>query len=215
MPSEIEGVIGPRIGSDGAKSPLTFDRTGGLRTSSQHGDFYDSAARGNIYRAGIGGAGIAPGTALATTAQALIIFNPVDSGIMVNVLRFAHAYVAGTFGLGFWALANYSTLSPSTNIAPAGTVSVPSQANGGVQVGKALAFNAGTTTAAAIFAETLGDWEGVLDGTGATQVGASRVHRFDGTVVQKPGTAAVFTYIGGAGTAPKVAVSAVWEEIPL
>ena len=200
----------------GARSPaeLTFGRTSGLRTSSVHGDFYDSNSRGNIFRACSATAGIAPGTALATTAQALVIYNPVDSGVNVNILRLAHAFVADIYGLGIWVIANYSVLSPNTNIAPGGTSLVVSRADGGVQAGKALAWSAATCTAAPILAEAL-DWEGVLDGTGATQVGSSRIFDFNGTLVQKPGTGCVMTFIGGGGTTPLVCVSAKWEEIPI
>ena len=199
----------------GGAIEMTFDRTKAVRVSSVHGDFYDSTARGRVFRGGIAGAGIAPGTALATTAQALLLWNPPGSGVNLSVIRFAHAYVSGTFGLGYWVLANYSTLLPGTNVAPGGTACVVQGANGSLSAGKGLLYNAATATAAPIFVESLGEWEGVLDGTGATQVGSIRKHEFNGSCVVIPGTAAVFTYIGGAGTSPKVAVSAIWEEVPI
>ena len=200
----------------GGRTPheLTLGKTAGLRVSLVHGQFYDAASRGQIFHGGIGGAGIAPGSALATTAQALLLYNPIGSGVNVNILRFAHAYVSGTLGLGYWVMANYSTLQPGTNIAPGGTASVVHNANGDVGGNKALLWNAASCTAAPIFVEAF-DWEGVLDGTGATQVGSSREFYFDGSCIAKPGTAKVFTYIGGTGTSPKVAVSARWEEIAI
>jgi hypothetical protein len=214
MLDEGQGYDGG-VAAEGAIVVASVGRTKARRVATVHGSHYDSNSRGRIYRGGIGGAGIAPGTALATTAQALLLWNPDSSGVNLNVLNFAHAFVGGTFGLGFWVLGNYSTLNPKTNVAPGGTVSVPQGANGAVGVGKGLLFNAATCTAAPIFGETLGDWEGVLDGTGATQVGSIRNHKFDGDCIVIPGTAVVFTYVGGAGTAPKVAVSCRWEEVPI
>lgn len=203
------GLAGP-----GSEVALSFGRTKALRTNTVHGQHYDSCARGAIFHGGIAGSGIAPGTSLTTTAQAILVYNPTGSGVNVNVLRFAHAYVSGTFGLGFWVMANYSTLQPGTNLAPGGTACVVHAADGGIGGNKALLWNAATVTAAPIFVEAF-DWEGVLDGTGATQVGSSREFFFDGSCIAKPGTAKVFTYVGGAGTTPKVAVSLRWEEIPI
>lgn len=211
---EAELIVGPVLRADGSKTAGAAGRDGSQLSSPVHGEHYEATSRGRVFRGGIGGAGIAPGTSLTTTAQALILFNPLNSGVNLNVINFAHAYVSGTFGLGFWALANYSLLTPGTNLVPGGTASVIQGADGSVGAGKALLWNAATCTAAPIFGEVL-DWEGVLDGTGATQVGSSRIVRFHGDCVVSPGSGVVFTYVGGAGTSPKVAVSTKWEEVPI
>ena len=210
----IEGKVGPQVLSDGSNAQPRLAKDGSSVTSSIAGKHYELASRSMIFVGGIAGTGVAPGTALATTAQALLLYNPIGSGVNCSVIRFAHAHVSGTRGLGFWVVANYSTLQPGTNVAPAGTACVVHGANGDIGGNKALLYNAATCTAAPIFNEVL-DWEGVLDGTGATQVGASREYLFDGSCLVKPGTAKVFTYVGGAGTTPLVAVSAKWAELAI
>ena len=191
----------------------TFGSTKAMRVQNAFGKFYEANAAGRIFRAVSASAGIAPGTALATTAQALCVWNPKKSGVKASIIQLAHAYVSGTFGLGTWYLANYSVNEPATNLEPGGTELLVSRADGELGKGKIRVFSAATCTAAPIIAEPL-DWEGVLDGTGATQVGSSRIFRFDGDLVVSPGTACIMTFVGGAGTAPKVVVGAKWDEIP-
>jgi hypothetical protein len=213
--TQLEGeVYDGGITADSNSRKISLTRHRATRVSQASGAGYENSARGITFAGCSAVAGVAPGTALATTAQALILYNPVGSNINMSLKRLSWSYVSGTFGLGMWHLARYSTLSPSTNVAPGGTAIVTARTDGTVIAGKVLAWAAATCTAAPIKHQPLG-WVGVIDGTGATQLGHQGVYNFDGSDVCIPGTGLVFTFIGGAGTSPLVVPGALWDEIPV
>ena len=119
--------------------------------------------------------------------------------------------------MGNHVLARYSVKTPGTNLTPGGTAVTVLRADGSLAAGKALAFSAATCTAAPILCDIL-DWIGVVDGTGATQVGSVRIFDRDGSDIVQPGTALVMTFVSlaaGVGITPKATYSAKWAEIPL
>jgi len=205
------------VSADSTLQRLSINRQRALRVAQGVPAGYEMSQRGQVYRACSAIAGIAPGTALGTSAQALCIFNPPGSGVNASLIELAWAYVSGTFAMGNFVLANYSMLNPTTNVAPGGTACTTSRADGTVNEGKIKVYSAATCTAAPILCEVL-DWFGVVDGTGATQVGAVRKFARDGSDVISPGSALFMTYVslaGGAGTTPKAAFSAKWAELPI
>ena len=117
----------------------TFTPRKAMRVQATGGKFFESNAGGRMFRAVSASAGIAPGTALATTAQALLIWNPRKSGVRASIIQLTHAYVSGTLGLGTWYLAAYSTIDPPSNLPPGGTELTVSGANGQGAAGKCKA----------------------------------------------------------------------------
>src|SRR3954465_15492317 len=91
------GGAGPS--SDGNYNALRQAKTLELIMSMAHGKYYEAASRGKLFNACIGAAGVAPGTALSTS-PAMIIHNPVNSGILVAIKRVSVGYLSGTIGAG-------------------------------------------------------------------------------------------------------------------
>ncbi len=213
--TQLQGeVYDGGVTADSVSRKFSLSRHRALRVAQAAGPGYEASARGHTFGCCSAVTGVAPGTALATTAQCLVLFNPVGSNINLSLKQLSWSYVSGTFGLGMWHLARYSTLNPTTNVPPGGTSVVPARSDGTVIVGKVLAWAAATCTAAPIKHKPLG-WVGVIDGTGATQLGHQGVFNFDGSDVCIPGTGLAFTFIGGAGTSPVVVPGAQWDEIPI
>src|SRR3972149_2516273 len=131
-------LVGPQTLVDGVTGEGRIGRTGEEIFSGLHGKFYEQAKRGNVYSGATAVSGVAPGTAIGTTA-AFALYNPLNSGIDLVILKASMSYLSGTLGIGFvnWIM---HTAAVQAGAAVTGTAISVVRANGqnGVGVGKPL-----------------------------------------------------------------------------
>ena len=82
--------IQPPVGGPGDDEPTSLRSISGL---------YALARAGQVFHAVTAASGVAPGTAIGTTA-AFTLYNPVGSGVNMVVLQGLMSYVSGTLGAG-------------------------------------------------------------------------------------------------------------------
>src|SRR3972149_6865156 len=93
-------LVGSQALTDGQTGEGRIGRTGEQIVSGLHGKFYEQAKRGNVYSGVTAVSGVAPGTAIGTTA-AFALYNPLNSGFDLVVLKASMSYLSGTLGIGF------------------------------------------------------------------------------------------------------------------
>src|SRR3989304_1010987 len=72
--------------------------TGEEVVSQVHAGLYEQNRRGNIYMGATAVSGVAPGTAIGTTAG-FALFNPLNSGFDLVVIKASMLYLSGTLGI--------------------------------------------------------------------------------------------------------------------
>src|SRR5436309_2634152 len=95
-------LVGPSMNSDGAlsgPSTIRYAKTGEQTMTQTHGKYYEGSSRGTMFAACEQGTGIAPGTALGTTA-CFALYNPVGSGKRLVIQKVSLGYKSGTLGAG-------------------------------------------------------------------------------------------------------------------
>lgn len=85
--------------SDGSNPIARAGKGGDLIVSELNGRYYENSYRGNTFSSGVTGSGVAPGTALSTTAP-FALYNPAGSGKNLVILRSSAGYISGTIGAG-------------------------------------------------------------------------------------------------------------------
>jgi hypothetical protein len=166
--------------------------------------------RGLVYSAAVPpGTGVAPGTAISTTA-AFNLHNPQGSGKLLVVLAGSCGYVSGTLGAGaiYWccnptpvatapsgtAITAVKTL---VNSATTGCVGLPTYTTTVAQ----LSVLRPAFTLGAALASTAGIWPALID-------------KVDGEFVVAPGCSVSLHGLAAAGSSPLVSLGLTWAEIP-
>src|SRR3990167_5204863 len=201
--------VGQQALREGDTGEGSIGRTGEQIVSGLHGKFYEQAKRGNVYSAATAVSGVAPGTAIGTTA-AFALYNPLNSGLDLVVLRASMSYLSGTLGIGFvnWIM---HTAAVQAGAAVTGTAISVVRGNGtsGVGVGKPLTT---ATVVAGVLARPFGNLPPML----ATSV--LTPWRLDdevnGALIVPPGAAVSLQATAGAGPTPLVIYGCMWEEVP-
>ncbi len=148
--SDIDVRYFQKVGSqtrlaDGAESQERCDGTGASVMTQAHGKYAEAVLRGNVNIASVAVTGVAMGTALSTTPP-FALWNPVGSGVVLNVLMTSVAYLSGTLSYG---VINYGTVIQSTEPA-SGTAVVPKNARSGRSRGLGRCYTGSTQTAATV-----------------------------------------------------------------
>lgn len=202
-------LVGPQALGDGVTGEGRIGRTGEQVFSGVHGRFYEQAKRGNVYSGATAVSGVAPGTAIGTTA-AFALYNPLNSGFDLVILKASMSYLSGTLGIGFvnWIM---HTAAVQAGAAVTGTAISVVRANGqnGVGVGKPLTT---ATVVAGVLTRLFANLPPML----ATSVLAPwRLDDdVDGALVVPPGAAVSLQATAAAGTTPLVIYGCTWEEVP-
>lgn len=173
----------------------------------KHGRYYDAARDGRLFHAQTAAAGVAPGTAIGTTAP-FALHNPLGSGVYVAINIVSMGYVSGTLGAG--TIHHCVNLDPQA-AAPTGTTIVerPGLVTGAGSQAIAL------TTATLAAAPT--PWRQFISLAPelATSVLAPYIAYEDvgGAIILPPGCTYSPQGTLGAGTSPLVVFGVTWEEI--
>lgn len=206
--AEINNRSYPAVGST---RTLRLTRSESLAVAPAHGAFMDAVYSGRCYSAHNSAAGVAPGTAIDTSAP-ISIFNPSASNTLLVIHRGRLGYVSGTLGAGFisWCIDTTKTAaapSGGTALTPRNLrVGNGDNSQASVREGSTLA---NTPTPLRVF--------GSLDALLASSVVGpwSLDDRVDGEIVIEPGCTLSLQATAAGGSTPLVVWSVSWEEIPL
>jgi len=184
--------------------------TGEQVVSQVHAPLYEQTRRGNVYMGATAVSGVAPGTAIGTTA-AFALYNPLNSGFNLVVLKASMSYLSGTLGIGFvnWIM---HTAAVQAGVAVTGTAISVVCGNGSssVGVGKPLTT---ATVVAGVLARLFGNLPPMLATSVLTPWRLD--DPVDGALSVPPGAAVSLQATAGAGTTPLVIYGCTWEEVPV
>jgi hypothetical protein len=156
-------------------------------------------------------AGVAPGTALSTTPP-FCLYNPVNSGKNLVVLRTSLGYVSGTLGAGSLVYASNGAAQPSApTTGTALVVSINLLGSGGGGVGKA--FQGSTLAAAPLIIRPTYTLGAFLATTAA--INPPLLDEVAGEFIVSPGGVFVMQAVAAAGTTPLMLFGCSWEEVPV
>lgn len=209
--AEIELEVGEsRQGvSDGARTVWRAGKTGEGIVGIAHGSMFEAVSRGLTFSACTATSGVAPGTALGTTA-AFYVHNPINSGRNLVLLQASIGYISGTYGAGSTFLTTHAGVAVAN---PTGTAITPrNMLIGGAAVGVALAFTTATVTTQ-VAVRPLWSFGAIL-ATSVFQPTACKDF-LDGEVLVAPGFGVGIHSVATAGTSPLCVLSATWEEVPI
>lgn len=169
-------------------------------------DYYRLVRAGCVYSATTAVTGVAPGTAIGTTA-AFTLQNLAGSGKNLIILESSMAYVSGTLGAG---VVNYLVNPPTTTLAT-GTAIVPVNA----LLGGAAAVAARPLTTATIVSPTLLKPFASLQASLASTAVAPWIIKdlVAGSIIVTPGSNLSLHETGAAGSTPLVIFSMTWAEV--
>ena len=178
--------------------------------SQLHGPLFEANRRGNVYSGVTAVTGVAPGTAIGTTA-AFALFNPLNSGVELVVLKASMSYLSGTLGIGFvnWI---YHTAAVQAGAAVTGTAISVVRGNGksGVGQGKPLTT---ATVVAGVLARPFANLPPMLASTVLTPWRLD--DDVDGALIAQPGGAVSLQATAAGGSTPLVIYGCTWEENPI
>lgn len=198
-------AVGSSPGYDGRQ-----DEHGHTTVVQGGGKYKEAAKRGNVYSGCTAATGVAPGTALGTTA-AYCLYNPVGTAKNLVVQRISVGLISGTMGAGtVWI-----TSSAAADAVPTGTAITPrnrlvNSANTAVATPLTTAT---VTTSAAKMIDVLCSLseQVVATATGPTEVASKDI---DGEIVIPPGGYICLHSTAAAGSSPLVVFAVTWEEEP-
>lgn len=209
-PNLMHGRIGPGQSADGVPQPIRLGKTLEQILSQLHGRFYENASRGNLFFASTAVAGVAPGTALSTTPP-MSVWNPPNSGVLVELLQVFLGYVSGTLGAG--SIVHAGLIGQMT--VPTGGSELTPQSSIIANVrGKARAFQGSTLVGTpTILRPSLVLGAGLA--TTAELPKAPAYDEVDGSIVVPPGAVWAYNGVAAAGTSPLVLIGALYGEVPI
>lgn len=206
---EFKGQVGHFYAADGAELKFAMSRNRAIKSALSQARYQDAVLRGNVFCGGTAATGVAPGTAIGTTA-AFSLYNPLGSGVNLVVLKATMGYVSGTLGAGVihWLANTNPKASATTGTAITGVNCLLGKAN---SVGQAL------TTATLPASPTVLRPFCSLDASLASSVvGTLRVEDApDGEFIVAPGCTISLHATAAAGTSPLVVFGCTWEEVPV
>lgn len=169
---------------------------------------YLGVKNGRVFHGGTAATGVAPGTAIGTTA-AFTLYNPTGSGIDMVLLYTSMGYVSGTLGAG---VIHYVANTNPQAAAVTGTAITTVNALLGGANGVGKAFTTATLPAAPTILRPFASLQASL---ATTAVQPWQIYdAVDGAIVIPQGCALSLEATAAAGTSPLVVFGATWEEVP-
>jgi hypothetical protein len=202
--------VGPVSQADGTTPQARAGKEGQMIVGTAHGKYTEATSRGNCYAAQTAATGVAPGTAIGTTA-AFALGNPKGSGKRLIIQKLAMGYISGTLGAG---VVQICINNDPTEAAPSGTAITPKN----LDVGAANNSVATPLTTATLASNSKAI--GILCSLGAslasTAVQPWQVEKdVDGEIVIEPGCTLSLQATAAGGSSPLVVFNATWEEVPV
>lgn len=210
MPAmEMQVKVGRQALTSGAIATVRGGQGGEQVVNLGGPKYFELVKEGIVFVAQTAVTGVAPGTAIGTTAAAAL-YNPAGSGKLVVILSANMGYVSGTLGAGVTSWCANSNL-----VAAAVTGTAMATRN-------ALIGGAATPVASALTTATLPATPAPVRNFCSTgpMLATSVVQPWvvtddiDGAIILKPGAAVSLQATAGAGTSPLVTYAFMWAEIP-
>lgn len=168
--------------------------------------YYSRSRLGRIFSAMTAVTGVAPGTALGTTA-AFTLQNKVGSGVNLVLLESRMGYVSGTLGAG---VVNYAYNGPNTTPATGTAIVIQNARLGGATSEAALAY----TTATIVSPTVLRPFCSLQASLASTAVEPWAItDPVEGSIIIPPGANLSLHATAAAGTSPLVVFCMLWQEI--
>lgn len=204
---DIMGLVGRNVSDRGARPQVRVGRTGEMLVNV-NGSRYQAVKDGLVFKAISAAAGVAPGTAVGTTA-AFSLGNPIGNSKDFVLLKVAISYISGTLGPGsVVACIN----KPDSALPTGGTAITPICANGGVGAASGVCAEGSTLPASPSLWEVLGYLGAQASGTALGPTPAL-IADLDGDLILPSGGVFSVQAIAAAGTTPKVQIAVTWAEI--
>lgn len=180
-------------------------KTGEMLQGNVHGKHYEQTARGGLFYAYSGSAGLA--ITAAGTTPGFALFNPVGSGVNVGIIEVSLFLVSGTMVLGGLVHALNTNLVAAASTGTA--VTVVNALAGNKTVAAATPLSTVTLPTSPTGTRVFGE----KNATAATSNHFTLRDYVDGALGLAPGaTWSMFSV--GADTTPLWGISICWEEIP-
>lgn len=203
-----ELIVGPLIKGIGTQVGARGIHTGEMGVSDVHGRYAEAVRRGNVYT-GANQAGQAI-TNLLSAATGLILYNPIGSGVNLELLEilFGQTSVAAAAANALLALAanvNPTLGAPTTTTA----LAIRNAQLGNQKSGVGQLFSVATIGAAPVLQRPI--WQPSVSATATTAIPPVVKDEVAGAVVVGPGCCVSLTALSalsGVG-------SFTWEEVPL
>jgi hypothetical protein len=196
--------------ANGTERELLLAPGGGLVSAPGAADYAEAVRAGRVFAGMTAVTGVAPGTAIGTTA-AFSLYNPLKSGKNLVVLRAAMGYVSGTLGAGsvVW-VANTNTAAVATTgtaITAVNTLLGSSQN----AVGRPL-----TTATVPATPTVLYPFCSLGASLETTAIQPWKViEEVKGGLAVAPGATLSLEGVAAAGSSPLVVFGLLWEEVPV
>lgn len=200
--------VGTQSGADGSYLYNKSDKWGNRVMTQAHGKYAEAVLRGNCYAAQTAATGVAPGTALGTTAG-FCLHNPTGSGYYLIVQKIAFSYISGTLGAGTVHICS----SSSGDALPTGTAITPRNLLvGSSNTSVALPFTTATITTNA--AKQIGFLGSLQASLASTAVAPWLLEKdCDGEIIISPGFNITLHATAAAGSSPLGVYNCTWEEV--
>lgn len=175
--------------------------------SEVHGVYYTANRGGAQYTASTAAAGVVIPISSTTTALTFVLFNPLGSPTVTELLRLnvgvtALGFIVGSLGLGF-----KSGLSAATQPLATTAATIIASNIGGVTAPNTQFFTAGTLSAA------MSQFLWLPTQFQATTAGVNPTYDLNGSIILQPGSFA--TLVGTAAQTGAMVVSAAFNEWPV
>lgn len=206
----VQSIVGPQSKADGSYQSIRSDKNANTVVVLARGKYYEGASRGVMFAACEQGTGVAPGTALGTTA-AFVLYNPAGSGKRLAIQKVNLGYISGTLGAGtVYHCVNTSTTQTAPSSGTALTAVCCDIGNAATPVGLA---RVGATVVQPVAFRPYVSLNAELATTATNPV--DLWEDIDGEIVLEPGTSYQIQSVAAAGSSPKVTIGCTWEEIPI
>jgi len=217
----VGGRVGPIVSADNA-GPQEFrlERTGALVTQDAHGRYREAASRGNIFAVSttlLGTTVVAANNSpiAAAAASILSIYNPLNSGINVSILRTILGLVSGTpvagpyvYNIAF----NQNITATQNNGGTSGASSINSYASGASGKARGFTQTALTGSTAQVLYRPIA-FSQIAAAIAATTPGLYTTEEVAGEIELPPG-GLLSIASPGTGTSQVMYAAFVYEEIP-
>jgi len=210
MATEVNGLVGPLVKTDGVAYSLRGDKQGATVVTDAHGKYHEAGSRGKIFMLDSDSVTLAAAhttkSAGGTIKFVTGIYNPVGSGFNASIISSLVALVSGT-ATGPFVYNHFFTAGVVATSAASGTIRSALLGSGSVmppQVNAAITLTGSATTA---FTQTA-----LLGGPAAIAAGAGINSVYDevaGRIIVPPG--AIFG-ICQVGASTAVAQATMWWE---
>jgi len=214
MAIEIQGKVGPGYAADGNTADPRMTRDLGVAVQDLHGRYYESAFRGNVWTlsTAVGGVTIASANVIAASAGSPIVgvYNPVNSGKNLVIMRATTMLTSGTAGAGglVWGI-----IAPNAGVTAAGGNGAINNATfvTGGSIAKTFTASALTGAGASVLFRFVG---GSTTGAAGANANLTVNEETAGDIICPPG-GVVGIFAAAAGTSPIYMASMTWEEVTI